>query len=707
MITGRTSRLIPTAVLWISQLCSCAATPMPYLGEPCALLYYNSAKVSGLETSCESGSGGHPWEGNHNRHAVCFATAANDHHHARLYRIGEAHNPGPTWPLPPTEELLAVGTTNPSGLNGKEDLQIQQGPGIWHLAETQLSHVTGPIVRRKLAQLGRAQQRQVRCIEGAPAPLRAHSHWAGSWTGVLIATDLPARPLTLPWDAGVFETGRVTTARHIFDGVPITTTAVYGFPPGPTYPDARALTDRLLATITREIVVGLQGVRVVAGDFNHDESTLPQIALWKQHGWVEAQQLALALWQQQPQPTCKGATQRDLIFLSPEAAALTQRVRIKDVYMEHSSVIVDLWTKAQQQQIRRWRQPAAIPWGSINIPGWHSASLAPVHEQETSTAWYQHFAYSFENSLNGYVELDHNKDLPRRCKGRAKWTEPEQVDTDRLLCPGHGIEQDSFVTHINDIHSSSSSWNTSTRLSNEELTRIASFVQAYIPKGHFPCEPITVSMWDDTLKKYRPHAAKGADGFALQDLRQMHPGHKQQLVKWLNSLEDGQTTWPKQLLQGTVSCIAKTANSKAADSYRPIVIYSLIYRTWAAIRSKTILKGVSHLIHDTAYGFMPEKEAMQYVFAMQALVELSAQADHSADGLCGFAVDLQRCFNNLRREPVALIAKALGISDKVLNPWLDFLHNNQRRFVVRGSLRRPGQPPPPSDLLSDSPKDAL
>ena len=80
---------------------------------------------------------------------------------------------------------------------------------------------------------------------------------------------------------------------------------------------------------------------------------------------------------------------------------------------------------------------------------------------------------------------------------------------------------------------------------------------------------------------------------------------------------------------------------------------------------------------------------MQYVFAMQALVELSAQANHSADGLCGFAVDLQRCFNDLRREPVTLIAKALGISDKVLNPWLDFLHNNQRRFVVRGSLSSP------------------
>ena len=147
---------------------------------------------------------------------------------------------------------------------------------------------------------------------------------------------------------------------------------------------------------------------MVAGDFNHDESTLPQIALWKQHGWVEAQQLALALWQQQPQPTCKGATQRDLIFLSPEAAALTQRVRIKDVYMEHSSVIVDLWTKTQQQQIRRWRQPAAIPWDSVKIPGWHSASFAPIHEQGTPTEWYQHFAYSFENSLNGYVELDHN-----------------------------------------------------------------------------------------------------------------------------------------------------------------------------------------------------------------------------------------------------------------------------------------------------------
>ncbi|CAJ1345082.1 unnamed protein product, partial [Effrenium voratum] len=295
---------------------------------------------------------------------------------------------------------------------------------------------------------------------------------------------------------------------------------------------------------------------------------------------------------------------------------------------------------------------------------------------------------------NNFVHLD--KDICTR--GNSVWSlhgEPAQVQaiasdvaqvTDRLLCPGHGIEQDSFVTHINDIHSElidlwTSRWNTSTRLSNEELTRIANFVQGYIPKGHFPCEPICGT----TPSRSTAHTLLKEP----TDLHsQMHPGHKQQLVNWLNSLEDGQTTWPKQLLQGTVSCIAKTANPKAADSYRPIVIYSLIYRTSAAIRSKTILKGVSHLIHDT-YGFMPEKEAMQYVFAMQALVELSAQADHSADGLCGFAVDLQRCFNNLRREPVALIAKALGISDKVLNPWLDFLHNNQRRFVVRGSLSSP------------------
>ena len=41
-------------------------------------------------------------------------------------------------------------------------------------------------------------------------------------------------------------------------------------------------------------------------------------------------------------PTCKGVTQRDFIFLSPEAAALVRRVVIQERFQEHASLHVGL-----------------------------------------------------------------------------------------------------------------------------------------------------------------------------------------------------------------------------------------------------------------------------------------------------------------------------------------------------------------------------
>ncbi|CAJ1372896.1 unnamed protein product, partial [Effrenium voratum] len=866
--------------------------------QPGTQLYYVSAKELYASSYCDQGPRESTLKAQHPGRAACSAAAPTLTLDANYRRIGEARNPGPSNPLPPTEELLVVGTTNPSGLNGKEEIQINQDPGIWLLAETQLSYISGPTSRKRLAALGRAHQRQVRCIEGAPAPLRANSLWAGSWSGVMMISDFPAQAITLPWEPGAFETGRVATGRHFIDDLPITTTVVYGFAQGPTYPNAKALTDQLLTTVTKEVVLGMQGVRIIAGDFNMTADSSPQIAIWRQHGWQEAQQLAHSLWQQPPQPTCKGATTPDMLFLSPEAAALVLRVRVEDVYMEHSSVMVDLWTKPQQRLLRQWRQPASIPWESVRIPQWHAANVEVANLEQPATEWYREFAATYENSLNGFVSSFGHNELPRRCKGRAKWSEPHQtkltshilkssrpgeeailtslagtavrqwckqlrrlqsythatatqprsansglyiaqlwgaitrssgfrgsfhvwwktrpaqlqgspvslpldppahqqailifqdfrtnyrqfeawhankrrqainlkfeestgvlynfikedkappidtlaiardytilavdpsnnfvhldkviyvkgssswslhgepahvqleaadiaqVDSDRLLCPGDTLEQNVSVTHIDDIHHEllelwSSRWNTTAQLSEAEFQRIANFIHAFIPRGHFPCEPISVNDWDIALKKYRPHTAKGPDAFALNDLRNMHPAHKANLIGWLNRLEEGQSAWPTQVLQGTITPVAKTTNSKEPDSYRPITVYSLVYRTWAAVRTKTILKSISYLLSNTAYGFMPEKEALQYVFAIQALVELSAQADHASGGVCGFAADLKRCFNNLRREPITLTAQALGVSNRVLKPWLGFLYGNQRRFTVRGHLSEP------------------
>ena len=249
-------------------------------------------------------------------------------------RYGEADHPGPCHP-----DLVYVGTSNPSGFRQKEHILAQLGPGIWQLSETQLSTATIPSSCRALRSQCRAMQRDVRVHTGAGAPTRSNSDWAGSWSGVLTASDFPSRPLSIPWEDGACQTGRVQIVQHFIGHLVFTTANVYGFASGYTFPDAQNRTELLLSNITRELVIGGRGARAISGDFNHDANVLDQIAIWRRLGWAEVQEAANCWWGRPVSFTCKGVTQRDFIFLSPEALAMLREVHVQDDFAEHSTVI--------------------------------------------------------------------------------------------------------------------------------------------------------------------------------------------------------------------------------------------------------------------------------------------------------------------------------------------------------------------------------
>ena len=75
--------------------------------------------------------------------------------------------------------MLTVGVNNPSGLRQKEQTLLDLGPGIWSLAETQLSATTFKTSSHILRKEARHQNREVRLHGGSPAPLRVGSQWAG------------------------------------------------------------------------------------------------------------------------------------------------------------------------------------------------------------------------------------------------------------------------------------------------------------------------------------------------------------------------------------------------------------------------------------------------------------------------------------------------------------------------------------------------
>ena len=190
-------------------------------------------------------------------------------------------------------------------------------------------------------------------------------------------SDFPCRPQQIPYPSGLYESGRIVLARHFLADVQFQVATVYGYVSGPTWPDARPRTDNMLRCLTHELVLGARGLRAITGDFNHDLETLEQCAIWRSHGWIELQNLAESLWGTAIRPTCKHATRRDYIWLSPEAAACCVQASVIEVFQEHSTLIAGFSLPGHAVSEITWPLPSEIPWPEVHVDDWHRAN---VHE---------------------------------------------------------------------------------------------------------------------------------------------------------------------------------------------------------------------------------------------------------------------------------------------------------------------------------------
>lgn len=144
--------------------------------------------------------------------------------------------------------------------------------------------------------------------------------------------------------------------------------------------------------------------------------------------------------------------------------------------------------------------------------------------------------------------------------------------------------------------------------------------------------------------------------------------------------------WPDQLQQGLVLAIAKHDAAHEAGSYRPIVLFSVLYRCWGSLRSRQLLKQIEGHIHSDAFGFLPSREALQSWLQTQASVELAAL---NGQTLSGIAVDFVKAFNNIRRPQWFALARHVGLPERILKPWHRFLSSFTRRFQVHNHLSDP------------------
>ena len=175
---------------------------------------------------------------------------------------------------------------------------------------------------------------------------------------------------------------------------------------------------------------------------------------------------------------------------------------------------------------------------------------------------------------------------------------------------------------------------------------------------------------------------RGAQMDFQDDLHWMPSDLVTELLRQIDTWESN-SQWPSALLAGFAHPLPKKADAQYVGDYRPIIIYSTIYRSWASFRARAILRHLSTFVDGHQFGFLPGYEAAEIWLLLQGLIE---NAHLHGDVRCGFVTDIIKAFESLPRDPVYFLCEWLGVPPRVLGLWKSFLNNMTRRFRLGDSV---------------------
>ena len=335
-----------------------------------------------------------------------------------VIRIGEAKNPGPG-----CHNGLVLGAINPTGLTSKSCTLMELPRAhheIWGVSE---SHLTCPGVRKFQREL-RFRKIGLNYHPGAPAPFRSNSFSAtgGKQLGTGFLTTMPSRALQPSWTPEQWKQARFSINTFCCDNVWIHGAVAYGYASGVDNMSTKQATEALLQIVTERVVMQMKGRRFIVGDFNHTPGQLEQIDVWRKWGWREAQEIMQEKFGVKPQPTCKGKTLKDYVWLSPELVTSFDRVEIlPHLYPDHAVVAAFFKPFGEGEKVHLWRKPKPFQWSEIK-------QMMPDHQWKSPQD-----ASTFQKSV--IIAQNFEERLERLCSETGKRLHPSQKGRGQTLQP--------------------------------------------------------------------------------------------------------------------------------------------------------------------------------------------------------------------------------------------------------------------------------
>ena len=177
----------------------------------------------------------------------------------------------------------------------------------------------------------------------------------------------------------------------------------------------------------------------------------------------------------------------------------------------------------------------------------------------------------------------------------------------------------------------------------------------------------------------------GLDGVTLADLKALPPAALDNFVAMFHDAEF-EGTWPSQVVAGRVSCLAKTIDPQDALDFRPITVFSLLYRCWGTYHARQAIRLLDDILPVGLYGSRPNCYSGQLWSHLLWSIEMAYE---NQANLSGIMADIQKAFNYLPRLVVLESCALLGIPFRVLCGWAGALNSMTRRFQINGSMSPP------------------
>ena len=168
--------------------------------------------------------------------------------------------------------------------------------------------------------------------------------------------------------------------------------------------------------------------------------------------------------------------------------------------------------------------------------------------------------------------------------------------------------------------------------------------------------PWTGTLVRDILRRLKPRKAPGLDGWSVAELRLL-PDELLDLVAELFEAVEGGAPWPDELCAPEGLLLPKGGADEAADplSRRPVWLFPMLYRVWAAGRAHTMASWVASWAGD-AHGLGAEDLAWELALELEG-------AEAAGEAICGAALDWRKAFDHVLLDHLAPSLQRAGVPD--------------------------------------------